>query len=253
VRFALFLLLVGAAAAAARWTALGDLLTREAVLALLGDLRQAWWSPLLLIGLYVVLCPLGLPATPLMVGGGVVFGAALGSLYNLAGTLLGAVVSYYLADHLGSELVGHFARGRLKRVERLAAGHGFWFLVGMRFLPLPFPAVNFGLALAGIRPLPFILSTAAGLAPSIPLWTYFWASLYQAAAGERADLVRRLAAVVFALAFVSLLPALIRRRLWRRRYRRLKAARAARRGRSAGPASVLRSTGTGQDDPLSGR
>jgi len=232
VRFALFVLLVAAAAAAARWTPLRELLTMEAIRDLLGGLREAWWAPLLLVGLYALLCPLGLPATPLMIGAAVVFGGALGSVYNFAGALLGALTSYLLAGHLGSDFVRHLAGGRLKRVERLAAGHGFWFLVGMRFLPLPFPAVNFGLALAGIRPLPFLLSTALGLLPTIPLWTYFYAALFEAAAGERAGLVGRLAAVIVLLAFISLLPPLIRRGLRKRRYRRLRDERAT---RNAGP------------------
>jgi uncharacterized membrane protein YdjX (TVP38/TMEM64 family) len=184
-----------------------------------------------------------------MIGGAVVFGAAFGSFYNFAGALAGAFTSYLLADHLGSDFVRHLARGRLKRVERLAAGHGFWFLVGMRFLPLPFPAVNFGLALAGIRPLPFTLSTAVGLAPTIPLWSYFYAALFEAAAGERAGLAWRLGAVIGLLGFASLLPPMIRRRLRKRRYRRLKAARVVRdsgrrpSGRAAAPSPTGRGPG----------
>jgi uncharacterized membrane protein YdjX (TVP38/TMEM64 family) len=228
VRFGLLILLVVAAALLARYTPLGAYLTKDKLLDVLGHLQQAWWSPLLLIALYVGLSPLGLPATPLMVAGSFVFGPLWGTVYNLLGTLGGALSSYLFARHMGHELVQHLGGSRLKRIERRLSRHGFAYLVGVRFFPLPFPAVNFAMALAGIRPLPFLVSTAIGLAPSIAIWTYFYSALFQAAAGERAALIQKIVVAMFLLGFVSLLPGLIRRRLRRRKYRQIMAARRGR-------------------------
>lgn len=233
LRFTLFVVLVGAAVAAARWTPLADLLTRETLVATLGRLREVWWSPLLLIALFVVLCPLGLPASPLMLTGGIVFGAAWGTLYNFLGTLGGAVGGYLLARHLGTDLLRHFAGARLRRIERLLARHGFWYMAGVRFLPLPFPAVNFAMALGGVRLGTFTLASALGLAPAIAIWTYFAAAIYEAATSQTTgpdsrQLVVRLTVALALVGFIITLPALINRRLRRRRYRRLKARRARR-------------------------
>lgn len=225
LRFALFLLLILTAAAVARWTPLGSYLTREVLLETLGRLRQSWWSPLLLVGLYALLTPLGLPATPLMLAGAVVFGAAWGSLYNFIGLFLGGVAGYLMARYFGAELLHHIAGGKLRRVERMLTRHGVWYLVSMRFLPLPYPAVNFGMALAGIRFVPFALSTLLGLLPTTTIWTYFYAALYQAAAGEAAGIIRRLAVALVLLLTVSLLPAALNRRARSRRYREIKEER----------------------------
>ena len=61
-----------------RWTPLAQYLTVERVSALLTKLRESWWAPLALIGSYIVLCPLFVPASPMMIAGGMVFGPVLG-------------------------------------------------------------------------------------------------------------------------------------------------------------------------------
>lgn len=238
VKFALLVAVVAAAILALRFTALGDYLTKEQVQALFTRLESAWWAPLLLIGLYAALCPLGLPATPLLIGGAVVFGAWLGSLYNFVGLLMGAMTSYFFAQHMGGELFQHFGGARLRKIERSLTRHGFWYLVGARFFPVPFPVVNFAMALSGIRLLPFTVSTALGLAPSVVLWTYFYASLFDAAAGERVGKVKELLIALSVLGFFSLLPNLVRRRMRARRYRRLVAARRGRRDTTGGAGDV---------------
>jgi uncharacterized membrane protein YdjX (TVP38/TMEM64 family) len=209
------LLLLAAGFAAVRWTPLREYLTRETLVALLATLRQAWWSPLALVALYVGLAPLGLPMTPLILAGGAVFGAAWGTLYNLVGTFLGATASYLLARHLGRDLVVHLARGRLDRVERLLAKHGFWALVRLRFLPLPFALANFGAALAGVSLPVFLGSALVGLAPSMLLFTYFAAALSSAAADARGAVLRNLALALAALLALTLIPNLVA--AWSRR------------------------------------
>ncbi len=224
----MLVLVVGAALLALKFTALGDYLSKDQIFALFERLKTTWWAPLLLIGLYATLCPLGLPATPLLVGGALVFGAWWGSLYNFVGLLSGALTSYFFAQHMGGEVFAHFGGARLRKVERSLSRHGFWYLVGARFFPVPFPLVNFAMALAGIRLLPFTASTALGLAPSISIWTYFYASVFSVAAGELGGKFMELLIAVSILGFFSLLPGRVRKIMRARRYRRLMAERAER-------------------------
>ncbi|HEX4956080.1 MAG TPA: VTT domain-containing protein [Thermoanaerobaculia bacterium] len=228
MRFVLLVVLVAGAAAIVRFTPLGDHFTKDAIVALIDRLGDVWWSPILLVALYVVFSPLGLPATPLMIAGALVFGARYGSLYNFLGALAGATSTYFVAKALGADLVHHFVGNKLRPVERRLARRGFFTLISTRFLPLPFPVVNFAMAFAGIRPMTFLASTAIGLAPSIIVWTHFYASLFAAAAGERAGLVKQLFLILFLLGFVTLLPGLIQRRLRLRRLRRIQRTRSAR-------------------------
>jgi uncharacterized membrane protein YdjX (TVP38/TMEM64 family) len=73
----------------------------------------------------------------------------------------------------------------MRRAERAFQRHGFWPLVQTRFLPLPFPVVNFGAALAGIGSAMFLSASFLGLFPSTLIHTYFIATLMEVESQQR--------------------------------------------------------------------
>lgn len=227
--FVVFVLLIAGAFAALRWTPLAAYADKDTLTAFLDRVGNAWWAPLAFLGLYLVAPPLGLPVSPLIISGAVVFGAFWGSVYNYIGCVLGAGVSFHVARGLGRSFVEHIAGNRLERVEKLIDRHGFWSLVRLRFLPIPFPLVNFGAALMGVRPAPFHISTILGHLLPIPIWTYFWASLFGAAAGTVASAGRNLAGALGLFLLLSFAPRLWQRWRRRRRLRELMEMRARRR------------------------
>jgi uncharacterized membrane protein YdjX (TVP38/TMEM64 family) len=212
-----------------RWTPLGAQFTPERLSSAIAGLRDAWWAPALLIGGYAVLSPLGLPATPLMIAGGVVFGAVYGSLYNVLGVMAGAATSYFLGRLLGRDFVVQVAGKRLKQVERVVARRGFWGLVGVRFLPLPFPVVNYSAALAGVPAGLFLLTTLIGAAPTVSLYTYFFALLAKAGAGQRREIYVQMAVALGLLLAATFVPQVLQARRRRARYRELRGRRRRRR------------------------
>jgi len=223
------MLIVGLGFALVRWTPVGEYVQEERLSALLAALRQIWWAPFALLGLYAGLAPLGVSMVPLLVAGAV-FGPWLGSLYNTAGLILGAATSFWLARALGRDFVLRITGDRLRRVERLADRHGFWPLVQTRFLPLPFPVVNFGAALAGVSPARFVLASILGLVPSTVIHTFFIARIMAAPDSER--IVYGAAYGASFLVFNLLIGIPWLRAQWRRRvrYRALVAQRARRDG-----------------------
>lgn len=228
-RFGLLILLAAAGFVALRWTPLAELADADRTISLLEGLRGAWWSPLALAGLYTLLSPVGVPATPLIAAGGVVFGVYAGSLVNYLGILLGASSSYWIARGLGQELVEQVVGERLKRVENMVNRHGFWTLVRLRFFPIPFALFNFSCALSGIRFPLYIFSTALGMALTTVIWTYFWTAMASVAAGQQVSGVyRNLFLALGALFLLTFVPKLMQG-LWRRR--RLRDLRAQRRNR----------------------
>lgn len=231
LRFLVLVAIVGIGFAAVRWTPLGDYLTVENVKAVLVPLqewlRETWWAPVALIAAYVVLCPL-IPATPMMAAGGIVFGPVLGSVYNILGTFLGGTVTYYLGRGLGHDFVLHLLGNRLKRVERYIARRGFWSMVGARFLPIPFPMVNYSMALAGIRPPLFLVTTAIGLIPGVALFTYFASLFAKAASGDWSGIVAQFAVASLLMLLLTFIPQIWMARKRKERYRRVKEARRAR-------------------------
>lgn len=230
VRFLALVLIVGTGFALLRWSPLAGYLDKDAILALFERLRGTWWAPLLLVLSFVVLCPLGVPASPMLVAGGMVWGVLWGSVYNVLGTFLGAGSTYWLGRVLGRDLVHHLFGRKLRRVERMVARRGgFWSLAGIRFLPLPFALVNYCAAFVGIRPGLFLTSTFAGLALTVPFFTYFAHALSRAATGERSGVYVQLGVAMSLFFLVTFLPRFWLTRKRRERYRALLARRQGRR------------------------
>jgi uncharacterized membrane protein YdjX (TVP38/TMEM64 family) len=232
LRFAVLVVLLGGGFALLRWPPVAQYLTQAGIEKLQGRLQGAWWAPVVLLAAYAVLSPLGVPASPLMLAGGALFGTVKGSLYNLLGLVLGGATTYWLGRLLGRDLIVHLAGARVKKVERaISRRGGFWGLVGLRFFPLPYSLVNFCAAFAGIRFPLFIGSTAFGLCITVPIYTYFADILAHAASGDRAGVLVKFALAVILLLALTLSPRVWQARKRRERYRRLIAERAARQSR----------------------
>lgn len=231
LRFAAFVAILLAGVVILHILRINGYLSEQRLTELLGRLRASWWSPLALIGLFLVISPLGLPVSPVMLAGGVVFGTLWGSIYNLTGTVGGAAISYLMARTLGRDLIVQLAGDRLRWVERLVKRHGFWTLARIRLIPIPFPIVNFGSALAGVPFGLFILSSALGLLPAMVIYTYFASVLAKAASNERSGVVQHLILAVILVLAITFLP-----NVWRRwqRGRRLRRLLELRRRRSSG-------------------
>ena len=228
VRFGVLVALILAGLAVLRWTPLAGMLTEKNLLAYRDLLRRSWWAAPALVLSYVVLCPLGFPASPMMITGGIVFGAVWGSVLNVLGTSLGGIATYFLGRSLGRDLVVRLGGARLKKIERQIERRGFWGLVGIRFLPFPFALVNYTAALAGIPPRLFIPTTVIGLTPINVVYTYFTATLLEVAGPARRQAYLRLMIVSILLAAVMFAPQIWSGRKRKRRYEELLAARRAR-------------------------
>jgi len=239
IRFAILLLLLAGGFAAVRWTPLGGYLTAEKMQELLGQLRGAWWSPLVLIGACTVFGALGVPATPFLLAGAAIFGPVWGTLWNWVAILLASALGYLLARALGREFVERIGGTKVKRAEQMLHRRGFMPLIAVRFLPVPFSLVNAAAAVVGVRFGKFLLASALGYLPPIAIITYFTSALMKAASGERAATAREFAIVSSTAAILVFLPIGIRRRQRQRRLRDLRARRAARSAppRTAPPAA----------------
>lgn len=233
VRFGILVAILVGGFLVSRLPAVREQLAPANLLPLLDRLGDKWWAPLALIGLYLVLCPAGIPATPLIFVGGAVFGILWGGTLNFLGLYFGAILTYFLARHLGREFVERYGGSKLRKAEQLLQRHGFWAVVGIRFVPLPFPLANAAAAVTGIRLPVFLVATAIGLAPTIFLWTYFADALAHLGEHDKGELLGKFLSMIGILLLVALAPIGIRRiRRWQR-YRALVVARDQARDRRA--------------------
>ena len=174
LRLFLLMAIMGGGLALVLWTPVGDYFTEERMIELLESLRSSWWTPLALVAAYAVIVPFGfIPVSPLVVGGGFVFGPLWGSIYNIAGLLTGGVIGYWVARILGRDFIVQIAGPKLKKAEKVFERQGFWPLVQARFLPIPFAFIGFAAALAGTGAVRFMITTVIGVLPVTVVHTYF--------------------------------------------------------------------------------
>lgn len=191
---------------------------RDALLAF----RQghALWASLGFVLAYVVIVALSLPgATLATLTGGFLFGLFPGVLYNMAGASLGAVLVFLAARAgFGAEIAAKVAT-RGGAGARLLAGlqANVWSaLLTMRLVPVvPFFLANLLPAFAGVRLLPFAVTTVLGIIPGALVFTSVGAGLDAVfAAGGVPDLSvvmkPQVLGPVLGLAALSALPMVLR-------------------------------------------
>lgn len=226
-KFLLLAVLILVGLVALLFTPLSEYFSEEGLKQLLGSIREAWWTPLVVIALLIVASPIGVPTTPLLLGGAA-FGVWLGSFYNTIGLILGAGLSYELARLLGRDFVVAVTGDRIRGIERRFHRFAFWPLVQLNFTPLPFPVLNYGAALSGVsRPL-FLSAMTVGLIPSTVLHTYFMNALVAAEWDKRGLLLGLYIAAFLLFNVITGYPWVRRQQKRRHTYKRLKSQRANR-------------------------
>jgi uncharacterized membrane protein YdjX (TVP38/TMEM64 family) len=169
---------------------------------------------------YVATVALSLPQAALLtVSGGFLFGVAAGSALTVIGATIGATILLVVLRSAFAQTLDRHRHRIPKQVQTRLATDGFSYLLAIRLVPLfPFWIVNLATVVVGIRLAVFVPATLLGILPVTVVLSSIGAGVGTILAeGHKPDL----AAVVFsphillpllALAVLSLLPALLRRR-----------------------------------------
>lgn len=193
-----------AAAAVIYWSGLGP-----------NDLREQFagfgaWAPVVYVFAYVVAGLLFVPATPLTLAGGVLFGAVEGTAYALISAVCSSAIAFVAARHLGADWLRRHAGRRLTRLMKGVEAEGWRFVAFVRLVPVfPFSLLNYGLGLTRIRLGAYLLTTAVCMLPGTFAYAYV-GDLGASAVGGEAN-VRALLIGIGVLAALAFLPRLIRR------------------------------------------
>lgn len=152
----------------------------------------------------------GMPASPFVVSGGVLFGVWPGTLYNLLGLLCGASLAFGIGRFLGRHWVLRWTGGTLERLDKAVSRNGFQAILTMRLMPLiPFNLSNFAAGVTGVRLKDYVLATLLGMLPGIGMVTWFAQSIVAGLEGEA--LGWRIGGLSIFLLSISWLPRLLRR------------------------------------------
>ncbi|MFJ9469958.1 TVP38/TMEM64 family protein [Streptomyces caniferus] len=164
------------------WARLGLLLTLLAC----GAAMTLWWQPqhlltdarpaqltgptaLVVFALAYAACTsVFVPRPVLNLAAGALFGSQAGTATALAGTVLGAGLTFGLGRLLGQDALRPLLRARwLTAADRQLSEHGFRSMVVIRLLPgLPFCAMNYCAAVSRMGWVPYLVATALGSIPN---------------------------------------------------------------------------------------
>jgi phosphatidylserine/phosphatidylglycerophosphate/cardiolipin synthase-like enzyme/uncharacterized membrane protein YdjX (TVP38/TMEM64 family) len=169
-------LALGALAMTLAWkhTALSQLLSLDAIGHFARTLAASRFGPPLIVGAYALAAVASVPITVLIALAGLLFGPVAGSAYALAGTLIAAIITYYIGVWAGRDAVRQRAGTRLNRLSERMGKQGIVAVVVLRVVPLaPFMLVNLAAGASHIGLRDYLIGTALGMGPGIVLAATF--------------------------------------------------------------------------------
>ena len=172
--FAVLIALIVLAAGLLKFTPLGEAISPGDLFAQLGELRQTPGGRWLFLGLAAAALLLGMPATPVVVVAGLLFGAWIGFGLAYGALNLAALLGFTAGHFLGNEALRRLAGKRLDELSRRLARRGILTVFSLRLIPLaPFTVVNLVAGASRIRFRDFLVGSLAGLAPATIALTVF--------------------------------------------------------------------------------
>lgn len=146
--------------------------------------RGAWTS--VLVGLaWVPAAVLLVPGSVLTLGTGFLLGLGWGIAVVSAGSTLGATAAFLVGRRLGRDWVRARIGNRdaFRGVDRAIAVEGFKVVLLLRLSPLiPYNALNYALALTGVRLRDYVLASWIGMLPGTVLYVWLGAGARSLAA-----------------------------------------------------------------------
>ncbi len=138
-------------------------------------------APVIFILIYIVATLFFLPATPLSLIGGAIFGAWFGSVYILIGATLGAVLAFLLARFVLRDWVVANVLTRFPQVQKYDTRleqNGVATVIFLRLIPLfPFNGLNFLLGVTKVRLWQYAFATAIGIVPGVVVLSFLGGAL----------------------------------------------------------------------------
>lgn len=179
-----------------QWTPLKEYAQPRLIAGEMRAMIHSPWLPVLIAGVYVLSNVIMFPITVLCLATILALGTHPGLLYATGGSLLAALVAYFLGRRYGAD---HVAKLGIKSVDRLSQGlrkGGIVQVTILRLLPLaPFSVVNVMAGAARVRVIPFTVGTILGMLPGNLVFTAFGRQLRQLLANPSPGEIAGLAAV----------------------------------------------------------
>ena len=133
------------------------------------------WAPVVFVAGFALGVVCLVPATPLLLAGGVVFGLPRGLLYGFLGMALGGLSAFLLARLAVRKTVERRLAGREEflAINRALAAGGLWPVILVRLSPaVPAWMLNYGLGVTQVRWTHYLVASVA-IVPTVALYVYY--------------------------------------------------------------------------------
>jgi len=118
------------------------------------------------------------PIAALSLTAGLAFGPVWGSIYLMAGALIGTSSTFIISRFFARGFVEKISKGRFKNLDERLERRGFVTVLFFRIVPLvPYEALNYISGLSKIKFRDYFFATLLGLIPGIIVASFFGGSL----------------------------------------------------------------------------
>ncbi|MDZ4373495.1 MAG: TVP38/TMEM64 family protein [Phenylobacterium sp.] len=150
----------------------------------LASARGPWALPVA-VAAFAALAFIGTPQIVLIAAAVVAFGPLSGAAYSWIGTMVSALVGFYIGRGAGAGVLERFSGEGVRRFIRLVGENGFLASLIVRLVPsAPFIVVNMAAGVTPMRTLHFVAGTGLGIVPKIVLTAFAGASIVQLMRGD---------------------------------------------------------------------
>src|SRR3972149_6251805 len=157
------------------------------------EILKAWilelgpWGPVAYIVIYSISPVMLLPALPLTVAGGILFGPVGGIIYPAIGSTIGASIAFLISRYLARELVAKLLskKGRWSELDKEVERRGWKIVAFTRLIPLfPYNFLNYAFGLTKIKFSHYVLASSVFMLPAIVAFVLFSSSLLDLFSGK---------------------------------------------------------------------
>lgn len=129
---------------------------------------------LVFILLYIVATVAFLPGSVVTLGGGVVFGVVLGSIYVFVGATIGATLAFLIGRYVARDWIAKKIDGnqKFKAIDEAVGGEGFKIVLLTRLSPVfPFNLLNYAYGVTGVSLKDYFFGSV-GMIPGTIMYVY---------------------------------------------------------------------------------
>ena len=171
------------------------------------------WAPVVFIFLYILATVLFLPGAIFTLAGGLLFGAYLGTLYNLIGAVCGATLAFLIARFIAADWVQKKAGGG--PLHRLVDGvneSGWRFVAVVRLIPIiPFNVLNYALGLTAIALPSYVIASAIFMLPGTFAYTYVGSLGIAFIHGDAKEIISKVSIAIGIFVILAALPWVVKK------------------------------------------